>query len=74
MTGTADERSIVYTTGSYENGIPQAIVLINFDPAIKLLGLERYKSDSFGDTVRVRWISREQLMYIDIGLGVYLGC
>jgi hypothetical protein len=40
VTGTIYERSIVYITGSDENDIPQAIILISFDPEIKLLGLE----------------------------------
>jgi hypothetical protein len=38
--GTADERSLVYMTGGL--GKPQAIILISFDPAIKLAGLKRW--------------------------------
>jgi hypothetical protein len=38
--GTADERSLVYTTGGCDK--PQAIVFVGFDPAIKLVGLKRW--------------------------------
>ncbi|KAM3071424.1 hypothetical protein ACMFMG_009022 [Clarireedia jacksonii] len=38
--GTADERNLVYMTGGF--GRPQAIILISFDPAIKLAGLKRW--------------------------------
>lgn len=38
--GTADERSLLYVTGGYEE--PQAIVFVAFDPAIKLAGLKRW--------------------------------
>jgi hypothetical protein len=95
VTGTADERSIVYLTGSDANNTPHAIVFISFDPAIKLLGLERwkgvYRKNSGGfdrmastkrswpnrqtaDAAEPNWIWREQPMYTDIDLGVYLGC
>ena len=43
MIGITDERNIVYTIGPYKNNLPQAIVFISFDPAIKLLGLESWK-------------------------------
>jgi hypothetical protein len=39
--GTADERSLVYLTGS--KVMPRAIVLVNFDPAIKLRGLQSFR-------------------------------
>lgn len=40
--GTADERSILYVTGSSDQ--PQAIVFIGFDPAMKLVGLKQLGS------------------------------
>jgi hypothetical protein len=39
--GTADERSLVYLTGSMD--MPRAIILVNFDPAIKLRGLQKFR-------------------------------
>lgn len=38
--GTADERSMVYVTGGCD--VPQALIFIAFDPAIKLAGLKRW--------------------------------
>jgi hypothetical protein len=38
--GVADERSLVYMTGS--GNLPKAIVLVNFDPSIKLGGLRKW--------------------------------
>jgi hypothetical protein len=46
MNGTADERSIVYMTGSGDNDSPRAAVLMSFDPAIKLRGLKGWKRES----------------------------
>jgi len=40
---TADERSIVYMTG--KKGKLRAIILINFDPAVKLVGLRKWHGD-----------------------------
>jgi hypothetical protein len=37
---------MVYTTGSCENDTPQAIIVITFDPAITLPGLEKWKGVS----------------------------
>jgi hypothetical protein len=94
VTGTVDERSIVYLTGSNESDAPQAVILISFDPAIKLTGLKIWKgmhrenigrfqmiisqgvwaNRGNGDEVEACWIWRDQPMYRDIGVGVYLGC
>ena len=38
--GTADERSLVYSTGSGDK--PQALVFVGFDPAMKLAGLKTW--------------------------------
>jgi len=46
VNGTADERSIVYMTGSGENDNPRAAVIMSFDPAIKLLGLKGWRRES----------------------------
>jgi hypothetical protein len=42
--GTADERSIVYRTGSEDE--PKAIIFISFDPAIELEGLKQWNRGS----------------------------
>lgn len=39
--GTADERSLIYVTGNEE--APKAVIFINFDPAIRLAGLKKWK-------------------------------
>lgn len=42
--GTGDERSLVYSTGSNADGV-QALVLLGFDPAIQLQGIQEWDSN-----------------------------
>ena len=60
VTGTADERSIVYATGSDENDTPQAIIFICFDPAIKLLTLKGWKGAHRKTSCGFDWITGAQ--------------
>lgn len=77
--GTADERSLVYSTGGGDK--PQAIVFIGFDPAIKLAGLKRWgglcrkgvgegphiDGRATGHKVDGQWELGEQSGYVDVG-------
>ncbi|KAI9706632.1 MAG: hypothetical protein M1836_003641 [Candelina mexicana] len=45
VTGIADERSLIYMTGTSSSPQRRAIVLINFDPAIRFPGLRKLSSD-----------------------------
>jgi len=42
--GTADERSMVYVTGSHNE--PKALIFIGFDPSIRLTGLKKWDCTS----------------------------
>jgi hypothetical protein len=62
VSGTADERPLIYLTGPEEE--PKAIIFISFDPATKLEGLKKWKSGN-----RKISVDRQQfrIPYVDLG-------
>lgn len=57
--GTADERSLVYLTGSKD--MPRAILLVNFDPAITLRGLQKFRGNRGNDIGERTWYGEDVL-------------